>query len=99
FKYIKYSTWLGKDATRLDLVEEEIPITTFMQSFQSLISPYIKHSHYVKWQATQFKTNRDTFPIGSILSVVDFAKNYSFSHQKEIQTQYYHIDQVTIMVQ
>ncbi|KAH9311061.1 hypothetical protein KI387_026096, partial [Taxus chinensis] len=99
FKYIKYSTRLGKDATRLDLVEEEIPIATFMQSFRSLISPYIKHSHYSKWQATQFKTNRDTFPIGSILSVVDFAENYSFSHQKEIQTQYYHTDQVTIMVQ
>ena len=38
------------------------------------------------------------FPPGTILSVVDFAENYTFAAQKEIQSEYYHSDQVTIFV-
>ena len=38
------------------------------------------------------------FPKGTILSVVDFAENYTFSPQKEIQSEYYHLDQVSIFV-
>ena len=38
------------------------------------------------------------FPKGKILSVVDFAENYTFSPQKEIQSEYYHSDQVSIFV-
>ena len=30
--------------------------------------------------------------------MVDFAKNYTFAPQKEIQSEYYHSDQVTIFV-
>ena len=36
--------------------------------------------------------------LGTILSVVDFAENYMFSPQKEIQSEYYHSDQVSIFV-
>ena len=38
------------------------------------------------------------FPPGTILSIVDFAENYKFATQKEIQSEYYHSDQVTIFV-
>ena len=41
---------------------------------------------------------RDTFPIGTILSVVNFAENYTLQPHNEIQSQYYHSDQVSIMV-
>ena len=33
------------------------------------------------------------------MSVVDFAENYTFAAQKEIQSEYYHSDQVSIFVQ
>ena len=49
-------------------------------------------------QDEQFRTCRDTFPIGTILSVVDFVENYTLQPQNEIQSQYYHSDQVIIMV-
>ena len=32
------------------------------------------------------------------LSVVDFVENYTFAAQKEIQSEYYHSDQVSIFV-
>ena len=41
---------------------------------------------------------RDTFPIGTMLLVVDFAENYTLQPQNEIESQYYHSDQVSIMV-
>ena len=41
---------------------------------------------------------QDTFPCGTIVSVVDFAKNYTLQPQNEIQSQYYHSEQVSLMV-
>ena len=46
----------------------------------------------------QFRVCRDTFPIGTILSVVDFVENYTYQPHREIQSQYYHSDQVSIML-
>ena len=50
------------------------------------------------WQDEQFRICRDTFPLGTILSVVEFAKNYTLQPQNEIQSQYFHSEQVSIMV-
>ena len=70
-----------------------------MSNFCKLIQPYIRHAFFAKWQAEQFQTLRETFPLGTILSVVDFAENYSFVSQKQLQAEYYYTKQVTIMVQ
>ena len=51
-----------------------------------------------RWQDEQFKICQDTFPLRKILSVVDFAENYTLQPQNEIQSQYYHSEQVSIMV-
>ena len=40
----------------------------------------------------------ETFPIGTILLVVDFVEKYTLQLQNEIQSQYYHSDRVIIMV-
>ena len=53
---------------------------------------YVKHVHVACWQYDQFRTSMDTFPIGTILSVFDFAENYTLQPQNEIQIQYYHSD-------
>ena len=60
------------------------------------IYKYIKNCHKARWQDLQFKQSREVFPKGTILSVVDFVENYTFSPQKEIQSKYYHSDQVSI---
>jgi len=82
----------------LEYVEEELPIVIFMDKFKNLIQPYIRHTFFAKWHAQQFQTLRDNFPLRTIVSVVDFAKNYSFVHQKAIQSDYYFNKKVTIMV-
>ena len=51
-----------------------------------------------RWQYLEFKHSCEVFEPDTILSVVEFAENYTFSPQKEIQSEYYHVDQVTISV-
>ena len=46
----------------------------------------------------QFKKSCEFFPPGTILSVIDFAENYTFVPQKEIQSEYYHSDQVSMLI-
>ena len=53
-----------------------------MSNFRKLIQPYIHHAFFAKWQAEQFQILRETFPLGIILSIVDFVENYSFISQK-----------------
>ena len=46
----------------------------------------------------KFRTCWDTFPLETILSVVEFEKNYTLQPQNEIQSQYYHSEQVSMVV-
>ena len=70
-----------------------------MEEFFEKTQQYVKYVHVARWQDEQFRSCRDKFPIGTILSVIDFAENYTLQPQNEIQIQYYHSDQVSIMVQ
>ena len=69
-----------------------------MDGFFEKTQQYVNHVHVACWKDEKFIMCRDTFPIGTILSVVDFAENYTLQPQNEIQSQYYHSDQVNIMV-
>ena len=70
----------------------------FISEFHGKIQQYIQHVNMSRWQDEQFRICQDTFPLGTILSVVDFAENYTLQPQNEIQSQYYHSKQVSIMV-
>ena len=59
---------------RIDLLEDDILISDFMDKFQSQIYKYIKHSHRSRWQALEFKHSREVFEPGTILSGVDLLR-------------------------
>ena len=63
-----------------------------MEEFFEKTQQYVKHGHVARWQDEQFRTCRDTFPNGTILSMVDFAENYTLQLQNDILSQYYHSD-------
>ena len=69
-----------------------------LKKFEEEIYKYTKHSHRARWKDLQFKQSCEVFPQGKILFVVDFAENYTFPVQNELQSEYYHYDQVTIFV-
>jgi wobble nucleotide-excising tRNase len=45
---------------------------------------FVKHNFVAKWQDSEFKTCIKSFPENSVVSVVDFAENYSFEIQNEV---------------
>ena len=81
---------------RIELGEDKICVTDFLKKFENEIYKYTKHSHRARWKGLQFKHSREIFPAETILSVVDFAENYTCAAQKEIQSECYHFDQVSI---
>ena len=50
------------------------------------------------WKYEEFRICQDTFPLKTILLVVDLGENYTLQPQNEIQSQYYHLEEVSIMV-
>ena len=73
-------------------------VCDFISEFRGKIQQYIQHVDMARWQDEQFRISWDTFPLRRILSVVEFAENYTLQPQNEIQSQYYHSEQVSIMV-
>ncbi len=99
FKTIEYPLKDGKIGRRCDLVTDKVSCHAFMDEFKSVIIPkYVKHSQYSRWLDGKFCIWKNTFPIGAILLVVDFAENYTLAPQEEVQPQYYNSVQVTIYV-
>ena len=81
---------------RLQLTPHSGPRPAFVSSFRAAIYSYIAHAHGAKWQDRQFRACLASFPIGVVVSVVDFAENYTFAPQNEIQSEYYFSEQVRL---
>ena len=79
-------------------LSHQVKVCEFISEFRGNIQQYIQHVDMERWQDEQFIIYRDTFPLGTRLSMVYFAKNYTLQPQNEIQSQYYHSEQVSIMV-
>ncbi|XP_057867281.2 uncharacterized protein LOC131074642 [Cryptomeria japonica] len=99
YKSFTYGVKDGKELKRRGLVKRDICVADFMKMFQEkLVYEYIGHTHRARWLDEQFKLCKDTFPLDTIVSVIDFAENYALKLQNEIQSMYYHSTQVTIFV-
>ena len=62
------------------------------------LSKYVGHTFRQTWLARQFKACKEDFLIGTIISMIDFAKNYYFQPQDEIQSMHWFNVQVTLLV-
>jgi len=80
FKINEYALKDEKIGKSVDLVIENISMHIFMDDFKSKILPkYVQHSQHARWLDNKFCLCRNIFSIGTILLVVDFAKNYTLS--------------------
>ena len=82
YEYIDTSIQGANSVKRIELLEDEIFLIEFLRKFEVEIYKYTMHSHRARWQDLQFKKSREVFPPGTILSVIDFAENYTFAPQK-----------------
>ena len=51
-----------------------------------------------KWQDSEFKTCVKSFLVNNVVSVVDFAENYSVEIQNEVQSIHWQSYQVSILI-
>jgi len=90
YETVKYTLKSGGESSRCELVGKDISVASFISDFkENLFYKYARHSHRSQWLDQQFRMCKDTFPIGTIISVVDFAENYTLQPQNETQSQYY----------
>jgi hypothetical protein len=50
------------------------------------------------WQDAEFKSSLSKLKVGEIMSLIDFAENYSFKGQDEVQSQHWYNFQLSILV-
>jgi len=71
---------------------------SFLAYAKPKITQFVLHQFVAKWQDTQFKKSLDVLKDGEVMSLIDFAENYSFKGQDEIQSQHWFNFQLTILV-
>ena len=68
----------GKVCKRKDLVRQLLKPREFTSLFVVSVGKFIKNNFVYSWQADQFKTCISNFPNDVVVSVLDFAENYTF---------------------
>lgn len=98
YEYGTEKTKFGVEKKRIKLIYKETTPLEVIDQFKMHLKIFIAHNFRSYWQHTQFKECISNFPDDVVLSVVDFAENYTFKVQNEIQSMHWHNDQCTIMV-
>ena len=80
---IKYNQWESTDKSTL-----EVHLTTLQDFYDILVYSIDKltsHSYISRAQTSNFKRRKDVLDLDSAIVLVDFAENYSFVVQDEVQ--------------
>lgn len=88
----------GSEKKRKDIVLKRMQSVAFINLFSAHLKNFIKHNFVFHWQAQQYKECLLNFPSNVVVSVIDFAENYSFKIKNEIQSMHWWSTQVTILV-
>ncbi|KAG0631145.1 hypothetical protein M758_1G230800 [Ceratodon purpureus] len=70
----------------------------FLLYAEPKIKQFVWHQFVARWQDTKFKQSVQDLKPGEVLSLIDFAENYSYKGQSEIQSQHWFSFQCTILV-
>jgi hypothetical protein len=92
------NTETGETRKKIQEVHKETSVLEFIAYFRPNLQKFIKHNYVATWQDMQCRLAMETLPEGSILSHIDFAENYFFQVQNEIQSMHWQSNQVTILV-
>ena len=76
----------GHIKNRKDSIVWNVGIKSFISLFRDKLTTFIKHNYTCRWQSDQFKECLQNFPNDVVVLVVDFAENFLFKVQNEIQS-------------
>lgn len=93
------STEDGRPKKRIKEISRTTSFSEFLDFFRPTVQRFIWHNFEARWQVDQAKLLRQCLQRGTILTHIDFAENYTFQVQNEIQSLYFNSTQMTILVQ
>lgn len=93
-EFIKFNLWTQTDRSFLETRFESVD--DFIDNFVSRLPKLLKHSFLSKQQSSYFNKVKENLGEQEILVVLDFAENYSFKIQDEVQSYHWSNDQATI---
>jgi hypothetical protein len=72
--------------------------TTSLEEFIDYLKPklqhFVRHNFVAWWEDKQFKHYIKSFPTNIMVSIVEFAENYRFEMQNEMQSMHWHTYQI-----
>jgi hypothetical protein len=71
---------------KLTFVYKKTTLDEMIDYLKPKLLHFVKHNFVACWEDKQFKACLKAFPNQSVVSIVDFADNYSFEIQNEIQS-------------
>jgi hypothetical protein len=83
---------------KLTLVYKTTTSDEFIDYLKPKLQHFVKHNFVAWWENKQFKHSIKSFPTNKVVSIVDFAKNYTFEVQNEVQSMHWHSYQIFILV-
>jgi hypothetical protein len=76
----------GKPLEKLTMVYKNTSLDEFIKYLKPKLQLFGRHNFMPRWQNKHFKTCVKSFPTNYIVFIVDFAENYSFQVQNEVQS-------------
>ena len=92
---VTYKQWTTTDRSTLQVVEESTDI--FINKFVEQIVEFQSHDFVTKKQTEAYKSCKANLKQNECLVVLDFAENYSFCVQDEIQSFHWSNESLTLM--
>jgi hypothetical protein len=86
FSMEKIITKKGEEKKKLRLLYESIISSELMQYLKPKLQFFACHNFVASWQDKMFKSCLPNLLDDTIVSMIDFAKNYSFEIQNEVQS-------------
>ena len=88
----------GQPLKKIKEVYMETSAREFLEFLRPKLTKFVSHNFVANWQDEQCHLAMENLPEDTILSHIDFAENYSFQMQNEIQSMHWTSHQVTILV-
>ena len=91
---VTFKHWTHTDRSQLETVVK--PVDDFVNQFLKDLKVYQRHAFLAKSQSAFYRDKKENLEDGEVLVVCDFAENYSFVVQDEIQSFHWNNDMVTL---
>jgi hypothetical protein len=86
FSLEKIVTKKGEEKKKLTLVYKSTSSVDFIQYLKPKLQHFVCHNFVAHWQDIQFNNCLRGFSSDTIVSMIDFSKNYTFEIQNEMQS-------------